>query len=175
MYGKGTSHRVNGIAVQANQFGPHPQSASGPIIMKLKRRSIKSVDRTLPVYNVGKRCGPHSRGYVEVKLNQIMERAWKKNLPWILVRLHAREKQSVPSWTGFNILVRNDQKIGNKGFSLRPNAVSKFYLVAEYRSTFLGQLKDILHINRSSFQHKDLQPTRIARDESDVKSIISVL
>lgn len=64
---------------------------------------------------------------------------------------------------------------GTKGFSLRPNAVSKFYLVAEYRSTFLRQLKDILHINRSSFQHKDLQPTRIARDESDVKSIISVL
>ena len=53
--------------------------------------------------------------------------------------------------------------------------MSKFYLVAEYRSTFLRQLKDILHINSSSFQHKDLQPTRIVRDESDVKSIISVL
>ena len=47
---------------------------------------------------------------------------------------------------------------GTKGFSLRPNAVSKFYLVAEYRSTFLRQLKDILHISRSSSQHKDLQP-----------------
>lgn len=53
--------------------------------------------------------------------------------------------------------------------------MSKFYLVAEYRSTFLRQLKDILHINWSSFQLKDLQPTRIARDESDVKCIISVL
>ena len=104
--GEGTSHRVNGIAVQANQFGPHPQSASAPIIMKSKRRSIESVDKeTLPVYNVGERCGPHSRGYVEVKLNQIMERAWKKNLLWILVCLRASEKQSAPSWTGFNILV----------------------------------------------------------------------
>lgn len=64
---------------------------------------------------------------------------------------------------------------GTKGFSLRPNGVSKFYLVAEYRSTFLRQLKDILHVNRPSFQNKDLQPTRIARDESDVTSIISVL
>ena len=53
--------------------------------------------------------------------------------------------------------------------------MSKFYLVAEYRSTFLRQLKDILHISRSCSQHKDLQPTRIARDETDVKSIISIL
>ena len=68
-------------------------------------------DEPVPVYNVGERCGPHSRGYVEVKLNQIMERAWKKNLLWILVRLHASEKQSVPSWTGFNILVRNDHEV----------------------------------------------------------------
>ena len=56
--------------------------------MKSKRRSIESVDdETLPVYNVSERCGPYSRGYVEVKLNQIMERAWKKNLLWILVCL----------------------------------------------------------------------------------------
>ena len=52
-----------------------------------------------------------------------------------------------------------------KGFSLRSNAVS----------TFLRQLKDILHISRSSSQHKDLQPIRITRDETDVKSIISIL
>ncbi|CAH3160564.1 unnamed protein product, partial [Porites evermanni] len=72
--GEGTSHRVNGIAVQANQFGPHPQSVSVPIIMKSKKRSIETVDdEPLPVYNVGERCGPHSRGYVEVTLNQIME------------------------------------------------------------------------------------------------------
>ena len=30
---------------------------------------------------------------------------------------------------------------GTKGFSLRPNAVSKFYLVAKYGSTFLGNSK----------------------------------
>ena len=32
---------------------------------------------------------------------------------------------------------------GTKGFSLKLNAVSKYYLVAEYRSTFLRQLKVI--------------------------------
>lgn len=31
--GEGTSHRVNGIAVQAYHFGPHPPSASTPNIM----------------------------------------------------------------------------------------------------------------------------------------------
>jgi len=64
---------------------------------------------------------------------------------------------------------------GTKGFSLRPNAVSKFFLVAEYRSTLLRQLKDILHISSSCSQHKDLQPTRIQRDEADVQFIVSIL
>lgn len=52
---------------------------------------------------------------------------------------------------------------GTKGFSLRPNAVSKFYLVAEYQSTFLRKLKDMLHISSSCSRNKDLQPTRIQK------------
>ncbi|KAK3753762.1 hypothetical protein QZH41_016442, partial [Actinostola sp. cb2023] len=57
--GEGTSHRVNGIAVQANHFGPQLQSASTPTIMKSKRRSIESVgDATLPIYNAGKVATP---------------------------------------------------------------------------------------------------------------------
>ena len=40
-----------------------------------------------------------------------MEYAWKKNLLWILVHIHASEKQSVPGWTGFNILVRNEHEV----------------------------------------------------------------
>ena len=39
---------------------------------------------------------------------------------------------------------------GTKGFSLKPNVVSKYYLVAGYRSTFLRQLIGMLHINNSS-------------------------
>ena len=147
--GEGTSDRVNGIAVQANQFGPHPQSVSALIIMKSKRRSIETVDNEpLPVYNVGERCGPHSRGNVEVKLNQIMERAWKKNLLWILVRLHASEKQSVPSWTGFNILVRNDQEVvkDNVGYLPTINApATNMSTVYEVLTKSL-QIKDTLNL-----------------------------
>ena len=44
-----------------------------------------------------------------------------------------------------------------KGLSLKPNAFSKYYFVAEYRSTFLmiRQLRDMLHINSSSPKHND--------------------
>ena len=64
---------------------------------------------------------------------------------------------------------------GTKGFSLKPNAVSKYYLVVEYRSTFVGQLKGTVHINNSIPQHNDLHRSRITRNETDVKSIISLV
>ena len=64
---------------------------------------------------------------------------------------------------------------GTKGFSLKPSTISKYYLVAEYRSTFLRQLKDMPHINSSSSKHNDLQHSKIMRDEPDVNNIISLL
>ena len=64
---------------------------------------------------------------------------------------------------------------GTKGFSLKAEAVSKYYLVAEYRSIFLKQLRDMLDLGKSSSEHKDLQKSRIARDEADVKSLTSML
>ena len=64
-------------------------------------------DANLPVYNAGNRRGPPSRRYVEVTSTQIMEDAWKKTLLWLLARLHSSKNQTIPSWTGCNILVRN--------------------------------------------------------------------
>ena len=64
---------------------------------------------------------------------------------------------------------------GTKGFSLKPKAVSKYYLVAEYRSMFVRNLKDMLQLNTSSCLHNDLQKSRIFRDETDVKSLLSTL
>ena len=60
---------------------------------------------------------------------------------------------------------------GTKGFSLKPKAVNKYYLVAEYRSIFMRKLKDMLHLSKSSCHHNDLQKSRIARDETDVQSL----
>lgn len=47
-------------------------------------------------------------------------KSWKKNLLWVLLRFHASEKQTVPSWTGFNILVRNDQEVAKDNVGYLP-------------------------------------------------------
>ena len=111
--GGGTSHRVNGIAIQAQHLGPDlPPAQVTPVITKSKQRSLEVVSECdLPIYNAGERCGPPPRSYVEVSSTEIQRNAWKKNLLWILVRLHAAEKQNVCGWTGFNILVRDDIEV----------------------------------------------------------------
>ena len=63
---------------------------------------------------------------------------------------------------------------GNKGFTLKSKAV-KYYLVAEYRSIFMGILKVMLHLSKSSCHHNDLQKSRIARDEANVQSLLMTM
>ncbi|KAG1701312.1 Threonine aspartase 1 [Nymphon striatum] len=46
---------------------------------------------------------------------------------------------------------------GTKGFSLKANALSRYYLTAKYRSSYLRRLKDMLNINQSDQKHNDLQ------------------
>ena len=113
--GAGTSHRVNGIVVQAAHFGPYLPSARTTDVAKTKRRSIDVVpDKQLPIYNVGERSGPPSRPYVEVTSAEIDANAWRKNLLWILVRLYSTESQTVSGWTGFNIKVRSEESGAGK-------------------------------------------------------------
>ena len=64
---------------------------------------------------------------------------------------------------------------GTKGFSLKPGATSKFYLTAEYRSSHLRKLKDMPDLNHLEFHHRDLQATRISRDEHDVQNLVVML
>lgn len=64
---------------------------------------------------------------------------------------------------------------GTKGFSLKAGAVSKYYIVSEFRSIFLKQLRDMLNLSKSNSGHTDLQKTRIVRDEADVRSLIAML
>ena len=58
---------------------------------------------------------------------------------------------------------------GTKGFSLKPGMVSKYYLTAEYRSTCLKQLREIIQLQSSRISHADLEPSRIRRDEDDIE------
>ena len=120
--GGGTSHRVNGIAIQARQFGPNlPPTQAIPGITKSKQRSLEVVSECeLPIYNAGERFGPPPRSYVEVSSSEIQRNASKKNLLWILVRLHAAEKQKVCGWTGFNILVRDETDVNKDNIGYLP-------------------------------------------------------
>ena len=81
-------------------------------MVKSKKRSIDTVDdANLPIYNTGNRRGPPSQRYVEVISTKIMEDAWKKNLLWLLPFLRSSENETIPIWTGFNILVRNKHHV----------------------------------------------------------------
>ena len=64
---------------------------------------------------------------------------------------------------------------GTTRFSLRSNAVSRYYLTAEYRSAFLARLRDMINSNRRGFSHPDLQQSRIKVDEEDVVSVEEIL
>ena len=90
-------------------------------MVKSKKRSIDTVDdANLPVYNAGNFRGLPSRRYIEVTSAQIMEDAWKKKLLWLLARLHSSKKQTIPSWTGFNILARNKHVVAKDSVGYLP-------------------------------------------------------
>ena len=58
--GKGTSHRVNGIAVQPRVFGPDLPPKDRPRIDKRKERTLSTEHQPqLDVYVAGPRVGPH--------------------------------------------------------------------------------------------------------------------
>ena len=119
--GEGTSHRVNGIAIQARHFGPHlPPVEGAPSLAKSKRSVDVVLDKELPVYNAVERTGPPSKAYVEVRSSEIQASAWKKNLLWILVRLHAAENQTITAWTGFNITMCNDVEVSKDNIGYLP-------------------------------------------------------
>ena len=89
MTGGGTTHRVNGIAVQRRVFGPHLPAPQLPPILKQKQRSIIHEEQPLPTYIAGERVGP-GRIKASSNLMNIQEaearnaQAW--NLTWAVAR-----------------------------------------------------------------------------------------
>ena len=81
--GGGTSHRVNGIAVQPVTFGPD-QKIVVPKVEKTKKRSFSAPEERLPIYNVGKRVGPPPRKVRDVDGETILKEFTKKNLLFLL-------------------------------------------------------------------------------------------
>lgn len=91
--GEGTSHRVNGIAVQARHFGPQPLIEQSLGITKSKRRSVEPLDvEALPIYNTGERQGPKPRRYVKVNYQEALESGRRKKKHFVGI--------SAPTCTG---------------------------------------------------------------------------
>lgn len=101
--GEGTSHRVNGIAVQANHYGPHLPTAQVPKITKSKREVLNHV-------------------MIQIFLSTMLVSDVGQNQDSTL-RLHTSERQIVPGWTGFNIHeVINNLLKENEGYLPTVNA-----------------------------------------------------
>ncbi|XP_078353848.1 uncharacterized protein LOC144638526 [Oculina patagonica] len=64
---------------------------------------------------------------------------------------------------------------GTKGFSLKPAALSRYYLTAEHRSTCLKQIRELTDIRQPGISHHDLESSRIRKDEAAVQSILDLM
>ena len=118
-------YRINGIAVQHAVYGPHPEPITVPRVEKSKQRSLAPPDTPLPIYNDTQRTGPPPRKVIEVDREFVMKEARKKNLIFLLARLHyAQLQQKASSWTGFNIQVHHHECIvkSNVGYLPTINA-----------------------------------------------------
>ena len=60
---------------------------------------------------------------------------------------------------------------GTKGFSLKHGAVTSYYLMSEYRSKFLRQLRCMVDLDDYQVNHPDLHLPRIRRDEANVSMV----
>ena len=146
---KGANRKVIDSGDSREHFGPQLPPASVPAIVKSKKRSIDTVDdANRPVYNAGNRRGPLSRRYVEVTSTQIMQDAWKKNLLSLLARLHSSKNKTIPSWTGFNILVRNKHVVAKDSVGYLPtlNAPATDMSTVYQVLTKSLQIKEILRL-----------------------------
>lgn len=82
--GEGTSHRVNGIAVQPRVFGPQPLKPQQTDIAKAKKRSLTISDVPLPIYISGERVGPQNFKTIDIDSTSVMKTALQKDLVWFL-------------------------------------------------------------------------------------------
>ena len=64
---------------------------------------------------------------------------------------------------------------GTTRFSLKHATVQRYYLTAEYRSAFLGQLRNTVRGSNSATQHTELQSSRTKKDEQAVLSIVDLI
>ena len=78
----------------------------------MKRELAKVSQTTAILVEINEnKVGPSVRALVEVTAEEILTEARKKSWLWILVPLHAKEKQKASGWTGINISFRNEVQV----------------------------------------------------------------
>ena len=83
----------------------------------------------------------------------------------------------IPVDQATEVTVNEDTKTtgGVTKFSLKTGAVTRFCMTAEYRYSFLGQLRDMIQLKRPSYHHNELQTPRILKDEKAVTAVESLI
>ena len=64
---------------------------------------------------------------------------------------------------------------GTTKFSLQAAAVKRHYITAEYRSTALGQLRNLVSLKKGTVGHNDLRQSRKIKDEEAVSAVVHLL
>lgn len=93
--------------MQRKIIGPLPAKRQQSV-ERSKRRSIPAETDLIPIYNAGKRVGPQMIFSQDRDTAAVVESATLKNISWVLARLSNAHCQTISSWTGFNIEIRDN-------------------------------------------------------------------
>ena len=75
------------------------------------------------------------------------------------------------------VTVNKDTKSsgGITKYSLKTGAVTRFYMTAEYRCSFVAHLRDMVQVKGPSYHHDEMLSTRKSKDEQAVTTIESLI
>ena len=62
-----------------------------------------------------------------------------------------------------SMLIKPLRRPGSKGFNLKPGAVAKYYVTAEYRREYLRKLRNMINQGSSRQSHTDLQVQELGK------------
>ncbi len=145
--GEGTSHRVNGIVIQEpsqNMLPPPVVQESRP---NKRKRTLDVTTTSLPPFNAGARVGPSIKSVHGCELDhRLIVKAKKKDYIWSFIRQSSSQNQKVASWTGFNILTRNNEEVSQDKLGYLPtinSPATQLCTVNEVLQQSLKILKDL--------------------------------
>jgi len=76
-----------------------------------RQQTFVCKDIPLPVYTSKERVGPNKCEAMDIDMKEEYDHSFKQNILWVLTRELLKKKQWIPSWTGFNILVRSEHDV----------------------------------------------------------------